>query len=379
MFDYTMLKMIWWAIIGIIFILYSTTAGFDYGVTLIMPWLRKEEQRQLALAASMPTWDGNLTWVVFAGGAMFVVWPVIYSTAFSGLYFAFFCVLWSTFFRPPGFDYRSRINNNTWRRCWDAGLFISSFVPVLIFGVGMANCFLGFPFHFDPFDMRLYYTGGFVDLLTGYAFLGGFISLSMIVMHGAAYLQRRVEGPLRETAKKLHLLFALLTFVLFTLGIILVILKMPGYHLSYSPINPTSHPLDNVVQYIPHGWANSFALFPWKFYPLIVFYFAIIISLWANFMRAYATCFWASACAIGGIIASAGAALYPFIMPSSTNPNESLTVFNSTSSPYSLSVMLYVGAILLVVILCYKIFAFYSVWHDKPSISVDDLKDRGVY
>lgn len=381
MFDYTMLKIIWWAIIGGVFIIYSTTAGFDFGVTLIAPWLRTEDNRRLALAASMPTWDGNMTWVVFAGGALFVVWPVVYATAFSGLYFAFFIVLWTMFLRPPGFDYRDRIDNAVWRRCWDIGLFISAFFPVAIFGVGMANCLLGFPFHFDRFDMRDFYTGNFGELFTGYAILGALISLSMIVMHGAAYLQRRIEGPLQNTAKKLHLLFALITFVLFTLGLVLVILKMPGYHLSYMPPQPTYHPLDNVVQFIPHGWAHSYAQHPWKYYPLILFYFGMIITLWANYLRAYATCFWASACTIGGIIGAVGATLYPFIMPSSTNPNESLTVFNSTSDKYSLSIMLYVGIILLFVILAYKIFAYYSIWHKKPNVSIEDIRsqDHGSY
>ena len=126
MFDYTAFKIIWWAILGAIMIIYSTTAGFDFGVTMIMPFLKKEEDRKLALAASMPTWDGNMTWVVFFGGALFVAWPVVYATAFSGLYFAFFAVLWSTFLRPPGFDYRERIDSHVWRRCWDFGLLISS-------------------------------------------------------------------------------------------------------------------------------------------------------------------------------------------------------------------------------------------------------------
>ena len=374
MFEYTALKIIWWAILGIIIIVYSTTAGFDFGVTLIMPLLRNEKDRRLALAASMPTWDGNMTWLVFVGGAIFVVWPVVYSTAFSGLYFAMFVVLWSMFLRPPGFDYRDRINSNVWRRSWDIALFISSFIPVLVFGVGMANCLLGFPFEFDKFNLREFYTGDFWDLLTGYAFLGGFVSLSMIVMHGAAYLQRRVEGPLKQTARRLHVIFGLLTFALFTLFLILVAVKMPGYHLAYSPINATYHPLSNVVQYVPLGWAHSFSQYPFKYYPLILFYFGIIITLWANYLKAYATCFWSSALSIAGIIGAAGATLYPFIMPSSIKPNQSITVYNGTSSQYSLTVMIYVGVILLLIILAYKIFAYYTVWHNKSTISYDDIE-----
>ncbi len=375
MFDFTALQLIWWAILGIIAIVYSTTAGFDFGVTLIMPFLKNEKDRRLALAASMPTWDGNMTWVVFFGGALFVAWPVVYSTAFSGLYFAIFCVLWSMFFRPPGFDYRSRIDSTLWRRAWDIGLFISSFLPVLIFGVGMANCLLGFPFQFDHLTMREFYLGNFGGLLTGYAFLGGFLALSMIVMHGAAYLQRRVEGPLQHTAKKLHIIFTILTFIFFTLFFILVAVSMPGYHLAYSPVEATVHPLNNIVQYIPHGWAESYGYYPWKYYPIIIFYAALIISLWANYLKAHATCFWSSVFVIAGIISAAGATLFPFIMPSSIKPNQSLTVYNATADDYSLSTMLYVGVILLMIILIYKIFTYYTVWHNKSTISYDDIVD----
>jgi cytochrome d ubiquinol oxidase subunit II len=374
MFDYTALQIIWWAILGIIMIVYSTTAGFDFGVTMIMPFLKKEEDRKLALAASMPTWDGNMTWVVFFGGALFVAWPVVYGTAFSGLYFAFFAVLWSTFLRPPGFDYRERIDSHVWRRCWDVALFISSVVPVLIFGVGMANCLLGFPFDFDKITMRDFYHGDFGDLLTGYAWLGGFLSLSMIAMHGASYLLRRVNGPLKQRAKKLHVIFSLFTFVFYTLFVILVTVKMKGYHLAYSPVNATAHPLDNIVQYVPHAWRSSYGQYPWKYYPIIIFYFAIVISLWANYLKAYATAFWCSCFTIGGIIASCGATLYPFVMPSSLKPAQSLTVFDATASEYSLGIMLYVGIVLLMVILAYKIFAYSAIWRDKPSIGYEDIK-----
>ncbi|MCH9744063.1 MAG: cytochrome d ubiquinol oxidase subunit II [Gammaproteobacteria bacterium] len=380
MFDYTVLKMIWWAIIGGIFVIYSCTAGFDFGMTLIMPFLRKEENRKLALAASMPTWDGNMTWLVFAGGALFVVWPVVYATAFSGLYFAFFAVLWSMFLRPPGFDYRERIDSHRWRRCWDVALFISAFIPVVVFGVGMANCLLGFPFHFDSFSMRGFYTGNFGGLLSsGYAWLGAFISLFMIIMHGAAYLQRRVEGELRELSHKLITIFTLLVFVLFTIGLILVVTDLPGYILKFSPAHPTSDPLGNIVTYSPHAWAQSYHEYPWKYYPLMSFYAGIVLTLWANFIRARAACFWFSCSVVASTILAVGVTLFPFIMPSSTNPNQSLTVFNSTSSYYSLGIMLYVGVILLAVILAYKIFAYYSTWHKKPSLTVADIENEGGY
>lgn len=379
MFDFTLLQYVWWGILGFFMILFSTTAGFDFGVTMIMPFLRKESDRSLALASIMPTWDGNLTWLVFIGGALFVIWPVVYGTAFSGLYFAMFCVLWPLFFRPPGFDYRDRIDNPTWRRLWDCGLLISSVFPVFVFGIAWGNCFLGFPFRFDPFSMREIYTGGFLDLFRhGFPWLCAFISLSMILMHGAAYLMRRVEGHIAVTAKRLHVGFTLLTLILFIVAVCVITYRLPGYHLLATPKNPLYHPLNNLVSVNQQPWVTDYQVHPWKFYPMVLTFFGIIIGLWTNYLKAYAACFWSSACTIGGIIASAGCTLFPFIMPSSLKPTQSLTIFDSTASQYALGIMLYVGVVLSIIILIYKIFAFYTVWHKKPTISQNDI-DSGTH
>src|SRR3989338_3118293 len=166
MFDYLFLKIIWWALIGAVLIVYVSTAGFDAGVTMYMPFLRDETNRRVVLNTSAPTWDGNLTWIVFAGGGLFVVWPVVYSTAFSGMYAAMLCILFTLFLRPPGYEYRNKIDSQAWRKLWDWALFISAVVPVFIFGVAFGNCFLGYPFHFDPHTYREFFTGNFFQLLS---------------------------------------------------------------------------------------------------------------------------------------------------------------------------------------------------------------------
>jgi cytochrome d ubiquinol oxidase subunit II len=374
--DYEFLKIIWWVLIGIVLVVYATTAGYDSGVTMIMPFLRREDERRVMLNTSAPTWDGNQTWIVFAGGGLFVVWPVVYSTAFSGMYAALLCILWSLFFRPPGYDYRSKLPHMAWRRFWDFGLFISSVVPVFMFGLIFGNCFLGMPFHFDHVTFRAFFTRGFAELFSPFAVLCGFVSLAMILMHGSSFTMRRTEGSLRAMARKLHFVFSILLLISFTWTGYWVTYHIAGYQLISSPVHPTLHPLDNVVTQQVGAWVLNYDKYPWKYFGPIFSYVGIFASLWANYVRWVAFCFWASAFAIGGLIVTAGSTLFPFIMPSSTYPDESLTVWNSTSSQYALNLMLYVGVVLLLAILAYKIYTFHAIWSKKATITVKDLHDN---
>lgn len=374
MFDYLFLKVAWWLIIGAVLIVYASTAGFDAGVTMYMPFLRSEDDRRVVLNTSAPTWDGNLTWLVFAGGGLFVVWPSVYSTAFSGMYAAMLCILFSFFLRPPGYEYRNKLNNATWRKCWDWALFISGVVPVFVFGVAFGNCFLGYPFHFNPNTFREFWTGNFWDLLSPYALLSGAVSVLMVLMHGSVYLQRRTEGHLRKLALKVHLTTAILLLIAFTVSGLLLMYKIIGYQLISSAAVPTLQPLDNVVKSGVGYWIQTYDQYPWKYLAPVIAYAGIIESIWAACYGWVTTAFWASCFAIGGIVGTAGATLFPFLMPSSTNPNESFTVWNVASSQYALNVMLYIGVVLLLVIVGYKIFAYSTIWSKKPTLTAEDIK-----
>lgn len=376
MLDYTFLKIVWWALMGFVLMIYATTAGYDSGITMIMAFLRNETDRRVVLNTSAPVWDGNLSWVVFAGGGLFVIWPVVYSTAFSGFYAAMLCILWSMFFRPTGFDYRGKIESHVWRRFWDFGLLVSGGLPVFIFGLIMGNCLIGFPFHFDTMTFRDYYTGNFGQLLNGFGILSGIASLLMVLMHGAAYMQRRTEDHLRELAHKLFYIFAIILLVCFSIAGLYIAFYMQGYTLISSPDDATLYPADNVVAQSAGAWLASYSVYPWKYYPPILAYIALFVAIGANYARKYVLCFWASVFTVAGMIGTVGATLFPFLMPSSTNPAQSLTVWNSTSSQYALNSMLYVASILLLVILAYKIFAFRTLWSKKSTITTQDLKDN---
>ncbi len=374
MIDYEVLQVVWWMVIGVVLVVYASTAGFDAGVTMYMPFLRNETDRRVILNTSAPTWDGNLTWIVFAGGALFVVWPPVYSTAFSGMYAAMLFILFSLFLRPPAYEYRSKIDSHRWRRTCDWALFISGIVPVFFFGVVLGNCFVGFPFYFEPHTMRIFYTGNILGLLNPMGLLGGAVSVLMVLMHGSVFLQRRTEGHLRQLARNVHSITAALLLVAFTATGLLLVYKIKGFTLISTPTDPTSHPLLNVVTQDIGAWINSYKHYPWKFFPPLIAYAGVFESLWAAHYGWYTTAFWASCFAIGGMVGTAGFTLFPFIMPSRIRPDQSMTVWNATSSQYALTVMLYVGVVLLIIILGYKIFAYNTIWGKKSTLTRDDVE-----
>jgi cytochrome bd ubiquinol oxidase subunit II len=174
--------------------------GHDMGVGTLLPFVGKERlERRVVINTVGPHWDGNQVWFITGGGAIFAAWPLVYATAFSGFYWAMLAVLWALFFRPVGFDYRSKIQNATWRSTWDWGLFIGGAVPPLIFGVAFGNLLQGVPFHFDD-NLMSHYTGSFWQLLNPFALLAGVVSSAMITFQGANYLMHRTEGAVFERA-----------------------------------------------------------------------------------------------------------------------------------------------------------------------------------
>ena len=195
--DYPTLKIIWWLLVGVLLVGFAIMDGHDMGVGTLLPFVGKnDEERRVVINTVGPHWDGNQVWFITGGGAIFAAWPIVYATAFSGFYWAMLAVLWALFFRPVGFDYRSKIHNTTWRSTWDWGLFIGGAVPPLIFGVAFGNLLQGVPFGFDDYLISTY-TGTFWQLLNPFALLAGVVSSAMITLHGATYLSHRTEGVIQ--------------------------------------------------------------------------------------------------------------------------------------------------------------------------------------
>lgn len=145
--EYELLKIIWWVLIGVLLIGFAVTDGFDMGVGALLKVIGKtDSERRVMMNTVGPHWDGNQVWFITAGGAIFAAWPVVYAVAFSGFYWALLLVLFAMFFRPVGFEYRSKVQDPRWRNAWDWGLTVGGAVPALVFGVAFGNLLLGVPF-----------------------------------------------------------------------------------------------------------------------------------------------------------------------------------------------------------------------------------------
>lgn len=359
LFDYYTLKIIWWLFIGVLLIGFAVMDGFDLGVGTLLPFVAKTDvQRRVLLNAIGPTWEGNQVWLLTAAGAMFAAWPLVYAAAFSGFYWAMLLVLFALFFRPLGFEYRSKIEDPRWRTAWDWGLFVGGMVPALIFGVAFGNLLQGVPFHYDDF-MRPFYTGSFFGLLNPFALLAGVVSLSMLVMHGAVYLQMRTEAELFNRAKKAVLLFGIIFIAAFALAGIWQAHGIEGFRIVSSPDPGTAFsPLAKTVEVSQGAWMENYASYSWMMLAPVLAFVGGILAIVLSRLNRPGIAFIFSGSALAGVILTAGFAMFPFLMPSTTSPNSSLTVFDATSSHRTLTVMFFAVIIFLPIVLAYTSWVY---------------------
>lgn len=354
LFDYYTLKIIWWLFVGVLLIGFALMDGFDLGIGILLPLVaRTDVQRRVLLNTIGPTWEGNQVWFVTAGGAMFAAWPLVYAAAFSGFYWAMLLVLFALFFRPVGFEYRSKLEDPRWRSAWDWGLFVGGFVPALVFGVAFGNLLQGVPFHYDEF-MRPYYTGGFWGLLNPYALLAGVISVAMLVMHGGIYLQMRTTNALNSRARKAVRWSGVIFMAAFAVAGVWTAYGIDGFRIVSLP-DPGSAfgPLAKKVEIAAGAWMQNFGRHPWMLIaPVLAFGGGIVAVLLSGARRA-AVAFIFSGAALAGVILTAGFAMFPFIMPSSTDPANSLTAFDAVASHRTLNVMFIATVILLPLVVIY--------------------------
>lgn len=357
--DYETLKLVWWVFIGVLLIGFAITDGFDMGVAAWLPFLGKtDDERRVIINSVGATWEGNQTWLVTAAGAIFAAWPFVYAAAFSGLYIALLLVLFALFFRPVGFDYRSKLADPRWRNGWDWALFIGGAVPALVFGIAFGNLLLGVPFHFDD-TMRSFYTGSFWALLNPFALLAGVLSLAMLMMHGAIYLELRTDGVVQQRARKAALYAGLVTAAAFALAGIWLASGIEGYRIVSMPdANSAFNPLAKTVEKTAGAWLTNYQTWPWMMATPIAGFAGIALALWQGRAGRQKLAFFFSSLALAGIILTAGFSMFPFVMPSSTDPNSSLTLWDAVSSQKTLGIMLIVTLIFLPLIMLYTAWVY---------------------
>ncbi|WP_035918657.1 cytochrome d ubiquinol oxidase subunit II [Legionella fairfieldensis] len=355
--DYETLRIIWWLLLGLLLIGFAVMDGFDLGVAISLPLLaRSDIEKRILINSIAPTWEGNQVWFILGGGAIFAAWPTLYALSFSGFYLAMLLILLALILRPVGFKYRSKLNNPHWKNLWDKALFIGGFIPSLIFGVAVGNVLQGVPFHFDE-NLRAFYTGSFLALLNPFALLCGILSVTMLTMHGAFFLNIKTIAPIQQRAKKTAIGAAIISLLLFIMGGIWLYQGIPGYHLNSILLHDgPSNPLYKSVAIQTKAWFSNYHTYPLTMIIPLTAIFSIILSVLLIGRPLLA--FIGSACAVSGIIATVGISMFPFILPSSSMPGHSLTVWDSSSSQLTLFIMLGATIVLLPLILLYTAWVY---------------------
>lgn len=379
--SFELLRCIWWFLIGVMLIAFALTDGFDMGVGALLPFVAKDDlERRVVINTVGPVWEGNQVWFVLGGGSIFAAWPPLYAISFSGFYLAMFLILAALIFRPVAFKYRSKRDDPRWRAMWDRALFLSGTVPSLLFGVAVGNVLLGVPFHLTD-DLHAVYEAGpfmkFFGLLRPFALLCGLVAVAMMVMHGAGWLVLKTEGAIQARARDYGSKAAMVVLVGYALAGIWLAVGIDGYAFVIEPPHDgPSNPL--VSEVVRQGsWYAAYDTRPWIIIaPIMGFVGAAMAMRALRDRRGELSPLMWSQMAIFGMISSVGLVMFPFILPSNTDPNSSLTVWDASSSHLTLFVMLICAVIFLPLILLYTAWVYRVLW---GKVTKDDVTDPDTH
>lgn len=367
--DYDTLRLIWWLLLGVLLIGFAIADGFDLGVGTLLPAVaRTDAERRLTLNVIGPVWEGNQVWLITGGGAIFAAFPILYAVSFSGFYLAMFLILVALILRPVGFKFRSKVENPSWRAVWDWALFVGGFVPALVFGVAMGNVVVGVPFHFDD-GLRVIYEGNLFGLLMPFQLVCGLVSVTMLAAHGAGMLVLKTEGPVAARAGRLGAMAAFAAAVLFVLAGVWMALGVDGYRVAGSlDLTGASNPA--LKQVVRGSWMASYQAMPWTWIFPLLGVAGMLLSGVLLLRGKGGRAFLASSLGIAGIILTEGVALFPFLLPSSSNPNHGLTLWDASSSHKTLFIMLIAVVVLLPIVLSYTAWVFRVL---RGKVGVDSI------
>lgn len=365
------LTVVWWLLLGVLLMGLAIMVGMDMGVGTLLRFVgRNDDERRVALNIIGPHWDGNQVWFILGGGAIFAAWPLVYATAFSGFYIVMLLLLWSMIVRPLGFEYRSKMPSPRWRNAWDWTLFLSGALPMLIYGAAIGNVLQGVPFHFD-WRLTSYYTGSFWELLNPFAVLCGLTSVALSIYMGGTTLMRSAEMGLALRARKAALIGGGVFLVLFVVGGFWAA-NLDGYELVKQPgAGVPQTPLQQVVERSPGGMLANYSAHPVLWLLPILAVVSVLLGMMALGVRQRILAWWLGALGWICVIGTAGAAMFPFLMPSVTHPSHSLTIWNSGASTLTQGWMLGFTIVFIPLILAYTSWAF---WVMRGKVSVKQVQ-----
>ena len=368
--DYATLRVLWWAILGFLLIGFAILDGFDFGVAALLKLLgRNNTERKVLLEGIEANWEGNQVWFIVAGASTFAAWPMLYAVSFSGMYFAIALVLLALILRPVGFKFRDKVTDPRWVSLWDWVLVVSGVTVMLVSGVAFGNLFLGVPFAFDT-DLRMRWEGGLLNLLQPFALLTGLVSTAMLLAHGACWAALKSDHLIAARAVRLARVTTLMFAVLYVAAGVWVAYALPGYAIVGPAVTDgMSNPLYKQVA-VGGSWFASYLRYPWFWSaPLVALLGAVGVQALVG--RRDLTAFIASSLMVGGTIASAGFALFPFLLPSSLDPHSSLTVWDASSSRGTLLLMLLAVIVLMPIVIAYTAWVYRVM---RGRITLDQVK-----
>lgn len=327
------LNTLWFVLIAVLYIGFFVLEGFDFGVGMLLPFLSRhaDAEQQDRLRRTMintigPHWDANEVWLLTAGGATFAAFPHWYATMFSGFYLALFILLAALIVRGVAFEFRSKDENPNWRKLWDLCIFIGSAVPALLLGVAFANIVRGV-----PIDANLHYVGTFFNLLNPYSIVAGLDTVLTFALYGAIFLALKTNGEMMQRAER-----AAQRLWLPTLVVTVTMLVMTYFYtdiLTKLGVNPGFIPITGVVAFLFSYYFIRRKQMGWAFV-------LVAISIAFAFLSEFLI-------------------LYPRVMVSSLNPEWSLTIYNASSSPYTLRVMTIVALLFVPIVLAYQAWSYW--------------------
>ena len=364
--SYEILRVIWWGLLGILLIGFAATDGFDMGAAALLPFAGKTDaERRVVINTVGPVWEGNQVWFILGGGAIFAAWPPLYAVSFSGFYLAMFVILAAFIVRPVAFKYRSKRDDPRWRTRWDWALFVSGAAPARLFGVAVGNVIQGVPFRFTE-DLHTIYEGAwytkFIGLLDPFSLLAGVVSLTMLITHGAAWLSVKADGPVKDRARAIGSVTALLAVAGYILAGLWLAWGIGGYrivgdYVTGGPSNPLHFEVARTA-----SWLSAYTDRPWiAIAPALGILGGLLTFLGLRAGREVSTLLF-SKLSILGVISSVGLTMFPFILPSSIDPRSSLLVWNASSSHLTLFIMLVCTIIFLPLILAYTAWVYKVLW-----------------
>ncbi|AQS51813.1 cytochrome d ubiquinol oxidase subunit II [Paenalcaligenes hominis] len=360
--DYVTMRHIWWLLLGVLLVGFAIMDGADLGIAMLLPLVAKTDaERRVLYNVIGPVWEGNQVWLIVAGGVVFAAWPLLYALSFSGFYLAMMLLLVALIVRPVAIKYRSKIESVAWRRNWDAIWCASGVVSALVFGVAVGNVMLGVPFYFESDTLRPIYEGSFFALFQPFALLSGVLSILLMLMQGGVVLSWKTEGEVARLATRWARYAGLAAIAVFVLGGVWIASSVTGYSLNTGIIdgNAVSNPLLTAkeVTLQSGGWMQNYKLAPATWIAPVV---GIVGALGAIALvgggRLLAVIM--SSLSIAGVIFTFGFSTYPFLLPSSTQPASSLTLFDASASHWTLWVMLLVTMVFLPLIIAYTSWVY---------------------